>query len=235
MNKKTYLNWSGGKDAAMALYKHRATGNAPVTKLLTTISQEQRRITMHGVAEALLDAQAEALGLPVQKVALPASENLEQYNKVMAEAMQQLKQEGFERAVFGDIFLEDLRKYREEQLEQQAIRGVFPLWKLNTKKLLQHFINLGFKAVVVCTNARLLGEEFVGKVIDQQWIDRLPDDVDPCGENGEFHTFVFDGPIFSAPIPIVIGENHLHHYPQKEGDTWDADYWFCELSLKNNP
>ncbi|GJM62871.1 diphthine--ammonia ligase [Persicobacter diffluens] len=226
---KTYINWSGGKDASFALYHFLNENPGGIGKILTTISEEQQRITMHGVRKELLEMQADALNIPLKMVQLPPSEDMDSYNRVMAEAMHELKAEGFEQAIFGDIFLENLKAYRDEKLEASGIKGIYPLWKKDTHALLKEFIALGFKAITVCVNDRLLGEEFIGRIIDQEFLDALPEGVDPCGENGEFHTFVYDGPIFEKPLPIKIGEKKKFTYPKKEGDNWDHTYWFCDL------
>jgi len=202
---KAIMNWSGGKDSTLTLYKVLSEG-IELHGLFTTISHQLRRITMHGVREELLDAQAAALRIPLHKLELPASDTMELYNQLMQEKMDIFKAQGVTHSIFGDIHLEDLKKYREEELKKVGIEALFPLWKLPVEDVITQFINLGFKAVVVCVNARYLDQSFVGRTLDADFIKDLPDNVDVCGENGEFHSFVYDGPIFKSPVPIQLGE-----------------------------
>ena len=238
---KAYFNWSTGKDAALALYHVLQQNDYKVTQLVTTVNKDYERVSMHGLRETLLDAQVARLQLPVQKIYFPAEVSMSAYDVTMKKATQQLVNNGFSVGIFGDIFLEDLRKYREEKLQEVGIKGVFPLWKKDTKALLREFISLGFKAITVCVNAKLLDESFVGRILDENFINDLPENVDPCGENGEFHTFVFDGPIFSSPIEFTIGEKVLKTYTpsQNEQDTcatddstWDTAFWYIDLLPK---
>lgn len=238
---KAYFNWSTGKDSALALYHILQQNDYNVTQLVTTVNKDYERVSMHGLRETLLDAQVARLQLPVQKIYFPAEVSMSVYDATMKKATQQLVNNGFSVGIFGDIFLEDLRKYREEKLQEVGIKGVFPLWKKDTKALLKEFISLGFKAITVCVNAKLLDESFVGRILDENFINDLPENVDPCGENGEFHTFVFDGPIFSSPIEFTIGEKVLKTYTpsQNEQDTcatddstWDTAFWYIDLLPK---
>lgn len=162
------------------------------------------------------------------------------YDDAMKKTIQTLKAEGYTHTVFGDIFLEDLKAYRVERLREVGIKAEFPLWKQDTKELLLEFIDLGFKAITVCVNAKLLGESFVGRILDKQFLSDLPEGVDPCGENGEFHTFVFDGPIFNSPVDFKLGEKVLKQYKPtddsedqcfKDADSqqWDTAFWYCDL------
>ncbi|GAA4326954.1 diphthine--ammonia ligase [Pontixanthobacter gangjinensis] len=236
---KAYLNWSSGKDSALALYFARQDKSLIIEKLLTTINSDADRITMHGVRTALLKEQAEKIGLPLMISEIGAETSMEDYNRKMKEATQSLISEGFTHSVFGDIFLEDLKKYREEQLAGAGLKAVFPLWKRNTQDLISEFIDLDFKAVVVCTNSKYLDDSFCGRLIDHQFVKDLPGNVDPCGENGEFHTFVFDGPIFNAPVAFKIGEKVNRSYKpsndkdddcfQDDKDAWDTEFCFCDL------
>ncbi|MHA7057278.1 Dph6-related ATP pyrophosphatase [Aquimarina sp. M1] len=241
---KAYLNWSSGKDSAMALYLISKEKEIEVDKLFTTINSDYKRVTMHGLRQELLYQQVESINLPFQEVNLPKDVSMELYDKEMFEAVSQLKEEGFTHGVFGDIFLQDLRSYREEQLRKIGIQGVFPLWKKNTKELLEEFMSLGFKAITVCVNAKYLDKSFCGRIIDQHFLEELPANVDVCGENGEFHTFVFDGPIFDYPIRFEIGEKVLRSYTRSEDDSdncftddeahknWDSSFWYCDLIPK---
>lgn len=242
MANKAYLNWSSGKDSALALYYLKNQKEYQIEKLLTTINGDVDRVSMHGVRKELLLQQAEKLQLPLQISELGAETSMEAYNAKMKAATDSLKKEGFTHSVFGDIFLEDLRKYREEQLNSIGLKAVFPLWKKNTKDLITEFINLGFQAVVVCTNSKYLPDSFCGRIIDHQFVKDLPENVDPCGENGEFHTFVFNGPIFDSPVKFEIGEKVQRSYkPAKDeddncfnddADAWDTEFCFCDLIPK---
>lgn len=226
-----YFNWSGGKDSTLALYRVLQEKKFDIRYLLTTLNQEADRISMHGVRSELLLAQAESLGIPVKQVQLPSSSDMGAYEAVMSKAIQELKSEGISDCIFGDIFLEDLRTYREKKLEEVGISAHFPLWKGNTPDLVNEFIDLGFKTIVVCVDSSKLGEEFVGRIIDSDFLADLPKNIDPCGENGEFHTFVFDGPIFKKPIEFQLGEKVLKTYTVKnqENETIEYGFWFQDL------
>lgn len=191
------------------------------------MSAEHRRISMHGVPEYLLYRQAKSIGLPLRKIYLVEDSSLETYNSVLTKEMDYAKSTGIDISIFGDIFLEDLREYRESQLKKVNLKGYFPLWKRDTLELVKEFIDSGFKAVIVSANARLLDESFCGRIFDHDFIKELPEGVDPCGENGEFHYFVFDGPIFSKPIEIKIGETIKKKYNVSEGI--DSEFWYTDL------
>ncbi|WP_075344423.1 Dph6-related ATP pyrophosphatase [Tenacibaculum agarivorans] len=240
--KKAFFNWSSGKGSAFALYKILQEKEYEIVKLLTNVNQEYRRISMHGLREELLDKQVEAIGLPSEKLYFPAQVTMEMYNQKMKETLSDFKENKLDYAVFGDIFLEDLKKYRDQKLAEVGIKVVYPLWKRDTKELLKEFLDLGFKTITVCVNATLLGEEFVGRIIDEDFIKDLPENIDPCGENGEFHTFTFDGPIFNSPVDFQIGEKVLRSYTlNKEDDqnchtdtsekvkNYDTSFWYCDL------
>ncbi len=232
MKNKAYFNWSGGKDSAIALYKALQENNLQIEKLLTSVNSHHKRISMHGVREGLLELQAKSIGIPLMKLYLPEQPDMDTYNQLMRKTVESIKNEGIHQTIFGDIFLEDLRKYREEQLAKVGIKAHFPIWKTDTKSLLKEFLDLGFKTIIVCVKADLLDESFAGRIIDASFFDDLPDDVDPCGENGEFHTFVFDGPIFKQPIPFKIGETIYRSYdaPKDENDSnAKMGFWFCDL------
>lgn len=226
-----YFNWSGGKDSTLALYHVLQQAQFDIRYLLTTFNQEVNRISMHGVRNELLIAQAEALNIPSKPVFLPVSPDMSAYENAMNHAIQEIREEGIADCFFGDIFLEDLRTYREQKLQEVQISAHFPLWKRNTKELVHEFIDLGFKTVVVCVDSSKLSENFVGRVIDSQFLDDLPENVDPCGENGEFHTFVFDGPIFKNPIRFELGEKVMKTYPTKNahGEAIEYGFWFQDL------
>ncbi|MGY5353200.1 Dph6-related ATP pyrophosphatase [Wenyingzhuangia sp. IMCC45533] len=238
--KKAYFNWSSGKDSSLALYKTLNQSEYQIDFLLTNINKDFHRVSMHGLREELLDTQAKSIGIPLRKIQFAGNVTMSEYDKVMGEAMSQIQQEGYTQCMFGDIFLEDLKAYRDKKLAEVGITGVYPLWKQDTKKLLQEFLNLGFKAITVCVNAQYLDKSFAGRVIDEQFIMDLPDNVDVCGENGEFHTFVFDGPIFKEPVKFTVGEIvHKTYQPTNSDDdncyqkdkeiNWDTGFWYCDL------
>lgn len=203
---RTCLNWSGGKDAALAL-QYLLDGTAhEVVRLLTTVSAEYDRSTIHGVRRGLYDDQADAIGLPIQIVELPAGVTDETYAERMASAHRELAAAGIEAVAFGDIDLEDVREYREERLAAVPVEGVWPIWGRDTTELADEFIARGYSATVVCVDGAALDESFVGRPFDRAFLDDLPDGVDPAGENGEFHTFVTDGPIFDRRVAVVRGE-----------------------------
>ncbi|MDO6854281.1 diphthine--ammonia ligase [Cellulophaga lytica] len=240
---KTYFNWSSGKDSALALYKMQQSNAYKVDRLVTSVNSTFNRVSMHGLRLPLLEAQAKAIGLPLQTIMLNADVSMSSYNEVMKTTMQGLITEGYTHAVFGDIFLEDLKKYREDKLKEVGVKGVFPLWKQDTKALLKELLQLGFKAITVCVNAKLLDESFVGREVDESFFIDLPENVDPCGENGEFHTFVYDGPIFKQPVSFTVGEKVKKGYApttnkddncfkKDEDTTWDTSFWYCDLLPK---
>ncbi len=213
--------WSGGKDSAMALHALRAARDCRITALLTTITEEYDRISMHGVRRALLERQAESLGLPLHAVLIPPQCINATYEQRMKEALALHFAQGVRRVAFGDIFLEDLRVYREKNLAQVGMQALFPIWKRDTRELAREFVRQGFRAIAVCVDPRALDASFAGRELDASFFADLPPGVDPCGENGEFHTFVFDGPVFKTPVPIRIGEKVL-----RDG------FCFCDLLLE---
>lgn len=240
MAHKSYFNWSGGKDSALAIYHALRNDQYRIEKLVTSVNSAYQRVSMHGVRTTLLEQQASQLGLPLQQLLLAEQPTMEEYNRSMSQLVAGLHQEGFTHAVFGDIFLEDLRRYREEKLAEQNIRAYFPIWKRDTTELIHEFIDLGFKTITVCVKSELLDQSFVGRVIDKDFLKDLPSNVDPCGENGEFHTFVFDGPIFKQPIPFTLGEKVFREYqaPKDQDDNCFSNttnrpasmgFWFCDL------
>lgn len=235
MNPKAIFNWSSGKDSALTLYKILKDDQFEVTSLLTSINKEFQRISMHGVHVSLLEKQAESLGFPLIKMEIPKEPSMEEYSEIMFKTMNDIKSQGVTHSIFGDIFLEDLRKYREDQLQSIGMKAVFPLWKQNTTDLINEFLSLGFKTIVTCVNETYLDKSFAGRIIDQDFIKGLPENVDPCGENGEFHTFTFDGPIFKNPIAFEIGETVKKTYPKPKSDeneNGEYIFWFCDLVAK---
>ncbi|HUV32901.1 MAG TPA: ATP-binding protein [Devosiaceae bacterium] len=203
---KALIAWSSGKDSALALWAVKAEGRLEVVSLLTTVTSGYDRVSMHGVREELLDRQAAATGMPLCKVVIPPKSSNETYESRTAEALAGFIRGGVSAVVFGDIFLEDVRKYREDRLARAAMRGVFPIWQQDTSALARRFIEQGFKAVVTCVDTQQLDARFAGRQYDSPFLADLPEGVDPCGENGEFHTFVYAGPVFDGPLGISRGE-----------------------------
>jgi len=225
---KTYFNWSTGKDSSLALYYLLQDNSYSIDTLVTTVNSHYNRVSMHGLHISLLQKQAKAIGIPIQIIELPEQPTMEEYETIMHNALDRLKAKHYTHCVFGDIFLEDLKTYREQHLNKQNIKALFPLWKQDTVTLINTFIDLGFKAIVVCANANYFSENFVGKTITKELISNLPEDVDPCGENGEFHTFCYDGPIFKHPVPFTIGEKIYREYNTPNDDS-KTGFWFCDL------
>lgn len=225
-----YFNWSGGKDSTLALYELVQQGEYDIKALVTTVNAEHQRISMHGVRRNLLHEQAQQIGIPVHEILLPDSPDMSAYETAMRAGLQPLLDQGIRHCAFGDIFLEDLRRYREEQLQTIGVTAIFPLWQRDTRELAETFIDLGFKTVVVCTQADKLDASFTGRTMDRAFLDELPEGVDPCGENGEFHTFVYDGPIFRQPVKFTLGEHVFRTYASGNDDsdscgTGTADQW----------
>ncbi|MDO5977673.1 diphthine--ammonia ligase [Flavivirga spongiicola] len=240
MNKtKTYFNWSSGKDSALALHHLLQNKRYAVEELITTVNSHYNRVSMHGLRKELLLAQTSALNIKSSLIELPEMPSMEIYEQKMTDIVTRLKGDGFTHSAFGDIFLEDLKTYRENQLAEVGLKAVFPIWKRDTKELIYEFLDLGFKTIIVCANSKYFNEDFVGTIIDKNFIDNLPEGVDPCGENGEFHTFCFDGPIFNKPIPFTIGEKVYREYnaPKTDDSICKTDkygVWYCDLIPKNS-
>ena len=209
MKEPVVMSWSGGKDSAIALHELLQTGDYDVVSLMTSVSQEYRRISHHGVREALLEEQACAIGIPLEKVYLPSGQSggctNDIYEAIMRRVMADYKGRGVQTVGFGDLFLEDLRAWREANLAKAGMRGIFPIWKRDTTKVAHDLIRLGYKAYLSCVEAKV-GSGFVGRLYDEEFLGALPPGIDPCGENGEFHSFVFDGPILKRPVSVRVGE-----------------------------
>ncbi|MCB2197752.1 MAG: diphthine--ammonia ligase [Bacteroidetes bacterium] len=229
---KSLFNWSGGKDSSLCLYHSLRDERFDIQYLLTTINGKNKRISMHGVSEDLLDDQAKSIGMPLRKLHLPETPTMSEYEVIVSKELEEAKSQDITISIFGDIFLEDLRAYREKQLEKKGFTAMFPLWKRNTVDIAQEFIELGFKAIIVSVDGRYLDQSFAGRYYDQSFIDDLPDNVDPCGENGEFHSFVFDGPIFEYPVQFKQGEIIYKEYKADDKSGKDVGFWYCDL-LKN--
>jgi uncharacterized protein (TIGR00290 family) len=208
MAERVLVAWSGGKDSALALRAVLADPALEVEALLTTVTREYDRISVHGVRRSLLHAQVRALGLPLAEMEIPASCDNATYEAALADALRAVRTRnvGVNRCVFGDLFLEDVRRYREERLAPLGMQPIFPLWGRDTSQLAREFIDHGFRAVIVCVDTTLLDASFSGREYDSSFLAELPPGVDPCGENGEFHTFVYDGPLFRERVDFSIGE-----------------------------
>jgi uncharacterized protein (TIGR00290 family) len=243
------MNWSGGKDSALALYHALRAPQLEVRALLTSINTHYQRVSMHGVRLELLEAQAQRIGLPLTKLELPEMPEMAQYEAQMRATLAPLQAQGITYSVFGDIYLEDLRQYREQQLARVGMQAVFPLWQRPNAELLREYLALGFRAVVVCVNDQYLDQSFCGRLLDEDFLRDLPAGVDTCGENGEYHSFVFDAPYFSSPISFERGEVVHRTYqppvssqstcPPAASDTdtssptspFAAGFWYADLHL----
>src|SRR5580658_6315212 len=198
--------WSGGKDSAMALHTLLQQHDVQIAALLTTVTEGYERISMHGVRRELLERQAQSIGLPLHEVRIPQQCGNPIYEARMEEALRVYREKGVRRVAFGDIYLEDLRAYREKNLARIGMTALFPIWKRDTRELIRSFHASRFRAVIVCVDSKVLDPRFAGRELDESVFRDLPPHADPCGENGEFHTFVFDGPIFQSPIHVRTGE-----------------------------
>jgi uncharacterized protein (TIGR00290 family) len=238
---RVLVAWSGGKDSALALHRVRADPGLEVAALVTTVNVEYHRVNMHGVRRHLVEEQAAAVGLPLDKIwvfegapgaaagwtsyppvrpdqGFTVFPSNEVYENALRACLREFRAQGIRRMVFGDIFLEDLKAYRDRLLAEEGFAGLYPLWNCDSRQLMEEFLSLGFRAVVVCVDGRRLGASFVGRALDAAFLADLPAGVDPSGENGEFHTFVFDGPGFARPIEFDRGRV-----------AQQGDFWFCDL------
>jgi uncharacterized protein (TIGR00290 family) len=203
---KVLVAWSSGKDSALSLYQVKLAGRYEIVSLLTTITEDYDRVSMHGVSRVLVEQQANSLGLPLAKVLIPRDSSNVIYESKMEEVLRGFQQSGVTGVVFGDIFLEGIREYRENNLSRVGMKGVFPLWGKDTGELTESFISLGFQAITTCIDTRVMDKNFLGRVMDEDFFTGLPAGVDPGGENGEFHSFVFAGPIFREKVAYTVGE-----------------------------
>ena len=228
---KSLFNWSGGKDSSLCLYHALKDDRFDIQYLLTTVNGKYKRVSMHGVSEILLDKQALSIGLTLRKLHLPEFPSMAEYEIIISKELEDAKSKGINISIFGDIFLEDLREYREKQLARKGFRAEFPLWKRDTTELAKEFIDLGFKAIIVSVDGRYLDQSFAGRIYDESFLNDLPANVDPCGENGEFHSFVFDGPIFKTPVIFEKGEIVYKEYKShsKENPDENIGFWYCDL------
>jgi uncharacterized protein (TIGR00290 family) len=238
---KIIFCWSGGKDSALALHRILQGERYEVVTLLTTCNEHFQRVSMHGVRVELLEQQAAAIGLPLDKVFVSQRSSNEEYQQKMSACLRAHQAFGVTACAFGDIFLEDLKRWREENLAKVGLHGIFPLWKNDTRELIREFFALGFSTVICCVNDAHLGEDAVGRKMDEAFISSLPAEVDPCGENGEFHSFAYAGPIFKQPVPFALGEKVYRPIEQTHPTDANSSYvcppsphrtngfWFCDL------
>jgi len=241
MKEKIVFCWSGGKDSALALHRLRQDDRYEIVSLLTTCNRHFRRVSMHGVRLKLIDAQADAMGLPLEKIFVSERSSNEEYEEKMSACLLGHKARGVSACAFGDIFLEDLRLWREAKLARVGLRAIFPLWKSATRALMSEFLALGFGTVICCANDAYLGEESLGRIVTADFIASLPSDVDVCGENGEFHSFAFAGPVFRQPVRFTVGEKIYRPLEVTHPDDATAistgptgsrptrGFWFCDL------
>jgi uncharacterized protein (TIGR00290 family) len=230
------MNWSGGKDSSLALYHCLRNPDLDIKYLVTTINDAADRISMHGVRVELLIKQAESIGIPLYQVRLPEMPDMAVYDNTMRRHLEFFKAEGITHSIFGDIFLEDLKKYRDERLTEAGLTGIYPLWKRGTRELINEFFGLGFGTVIACTQEHLAA--IAGQELSPDLIKTLPAGIDVCGENGEFHTFAFKGPIFKEEIKYKLGETVFKTYaaPKTDAGNKESDahkklsgFWYQDL------
>lgn len=238
---KIVFCWSGGKDSALALNRVLDEGHYEVVSLLTTCNEHFQRVSMHGVRLELLERQAASIGLPLKKIFVSQRSSNDEYQQKMAACLAAFQARGVTACAFGDIFLEDLKRWREENLARVGLHGIFPIWKTDSRELIREFFALGFGTVTCCVNDAWLGESSVGRNIDEEFIRTLPANVDPCGEHGEYHSFAYTGPIFKKPVKFKVGEKVYRPvevtHPTDSGSTYvcpsgpakTKGFWFCDL------
>lgn len=221
---RVVVSWSGGKDAAMAVRDLRDDPDVEIIELLTTLNETNDRVSMHGVPAGIVHCQAEVLGVPLRTVGIPPDSTNEEYEARMADVLADYEARGVDAMAFADIFLEDVREYRAQRLRDSPIDGLWPLWGRDTGALIEDFLDAGFRTTIACVDRAVLGPEWAGRELDSAAVDALPASVDPCGENGEFHTVVHDGPIFADPISLepetVVSKS-----------VGDGTYHYCDLRL----
>lgn len=232
---KAVFNWSGGKDSAHALYKILKENRYDIVALLTTINKATRQSTMHHIPYPILELQADSIGIPLYTVDLTPKGNMEDYSQAMNNAVTHFKQTGVTHFIFGDIFLHDIRKYREEHLNPLGITVIEPLWNKSTYQIMDEFLATGLRSVIVTTMEEL-GERYIGKLIDRDFVNSLPYGSDPNGENGEYHSLCFDGPIFKYAIPFELGEPQQKNFDLKSdnGKTKTYFYWSTDIKVPNS-
>jgi uncharacterized protein (TIGR00290 family) len=229
--KNVVLNWSSGKDASFAYYLLKNDSKYNILSLLTSVSAQYNRVSMHGTRIEILEKQAELIGIALEKIFIPENADMETYDKTMQKALQKFIQRDIKTFAFGDIFLEDLRKYREVQLAKINAEAIFPLWKKDTKSLVEAVEDAGIVAKIICVNDKYLGKEFLGRIINKQLLNDLLDNVDPCGENGEYHTLVIDAPFFKEKMQVSEGEIVYKKYPS-EKESWNSGFYYLDMILE---
>lgn len=232
MKTKAVFNWSGGKDSALALHKVLKEGEYEVVSLLTTVNRDSRRSTMHAIPESLLHKQADSLGIPIYIVDLTPRGDMDDYEDAMLKAVRHFKCLGISDFIFGDIFLHDVKSYREKQLQPYGINVIEPLWGKGSEEIMADFLASGLQTILVTTMADKLDQSFISRHIDKTFISDLPSDIDVCGENGEYHTFCYNGDIFSYPVPYNLGipEKRTYTFTLDDGSQKDYSYWFANLN-----
>jgi len=224
MTRNIVFSWSGGKDSALALYEILKAESYNIVSLITTVTEEYDRISVHGVRNDLLEKQTKSLKLPLHKINIPKNCSNDIYERNLTETLSIYKNKGITEVAFGDIFLEDVKEYRDELLKKMGMKGIYPIWQKDFKELAKVFIESGFRAITTCIDSQQIHKNFAGKEYDQDFLDDLPDTADPCGENGEFHTFVYNGPIFNVKVNFIIGDIVLR----------DNRFFYCDLIPDNN-
>ena len=219
MPEKVLISWSGGKDSALTLYELQKDKNYEIIALITTVTEDYNRVSMHGIRRTLIEQQADSLGIKLETVLISRNASNQEYESKLCEVLSRYIELGIKIVAFGDLFLEDIRRYREVFLKKIGVQAIFPIWKRNTRELAKTFLNLGFKAVISCVDSELIDKSFAGREFDQKFLSDLPYKADPCGENGEFHSFVYGGPIFKYPIHYSMGEVVLR----------DNRFYYCDL------
>ncbi len=231
MSKKAVFNWSGGKDSALALYKILQNPEYEIISLLTTINKEKQSSTMHNIPTKLLQEQAKSIGIPIYIVEIGSNAGMCAYNDAMQKAVNHFIAQGVKHFVFGDIFLHDVRSYREQQLSPYGIEVIEPLWDKTTKQIIEEFLESGLKTVITTTTASELDESYIGRILDRELINNLPKECDVCGENGEYHTFCFDGGMFSYPVKFTLEGSYKYCNTIKldTGEEKEYCYWSAKL------
>jgi uncharacterized protein (TIGR00290 family) len=229
--KRAVFNWSGGKDSALALYKVLQGQEYEVVSLLTTVNQDSSRSSMHGIPVSLLQKQADSIGIPLHLVSLAPGGEMAGYEQAMQQAVDHFKAQGVVHFIFGDIFLHDVKSYREQKLRPHGITVVEPLWGKTSAEIMTEFLASGLQTIVVTTTADILDQRYIGRLIDKDFIQDLPPGVDVCGENGEYHTFCYAGGMFRNPVPFALGGPFQKSFPIKlsDGSTQNYAYWFANL------
>lgn len=225
------MSWSGGKDSSLALYDIMRENKYTIVDLHTTFNEETGRVGMHGIKQDLIEQQADSMGIPLKKIIVPSATNNDAYEKAMSDFYSEQVKEGVEAIVFGDIFLEDLKKYRLDLLKSFGLSSIFPIWKKDSLALAKRFSEEGFKAKICCVNHKYLEQTYLGDELDFELMSSFPQPVDPCGENGEFHSFVYEGPIFKWPIQIREGDRVIKSYESKLADDKVESFSFGFLEI----